>query len=175
MNKIAALAALAVLAMPASAHAAKVASAKSQIKPESAQAAVRYALPHLLSGVRATCASRLSANGYLATNGAALQQRFAQGADSAWPAARQALLEMGAKEKADMAGMFAQMPDSALKPFVDAMITTMVGTELKADDCPDIERGLQLLAPLPPENIAGLAGFIFEMVDRGDKNGAKGG
>lgn len=175
MKKLAVLAALTALALPAGAQAAQVGAARAEMSPQAAQAAVRYALPHLLSGVRTTCGPRLSAEGYLAINGNALQERFAQGSDAAWPAAREALMQLGAAEKADMAKMFGQMPDSALKPFVDAMISSMVASELKADNCPDIERGLELLAPLPPENIAGLAGFIFEMVDRGDKKAAKGG
>lgn len=170
MKKLAVLAALAALALPTGAQAAKIGSG-AQLSPQEAQAAVRYALPHLLSGVRATCAPSLPAAGFLATQGNALQARFAQGSEAAWPAARQALMQLGREEKADMAKMFGQMPDSALKPFVDAMISSMVASELKPAQCPDIERGLELLAPLPPENIAGLAGFIFEMVERKDRKG----
>jgi hypothetical protein len=169
MNKLAAVAALAALAFPVTAQSA-------EMTPEATQAAVRYSLPHLLSGVRATCASRLSAKGYLATNGDALIARFSQGADAAWPQARVALMQMGAKDKSGMADMLKQMPDSGLKPFVDATISTMVATKLKPENCTDVERGLQLLAPLPAENIAGLVGFIFEMAQRDRKSkAAKGG
>jgi hypothetical protein len=62
--------------------------------------------------------------------------------------------------------MFAQMPDSALRPFIDAMISSMVATKIKADNCADVERGLELLAPLPPENIAGIIGFVIELSDK---------
>ena len=170
MKKFAALAALALLTAPAGAQAAK-----PDISPVAAQAAARYALPQLLSGLRATCGPKLSANGYLARNGEALQARFAQGADAAWPAARVALMQLGSQDKSGMARMFGQMPDSALKPFVDATITAMVASKLKAENCPDIERGLELLAPLPPENIAGLVGFFFEMAERDDEARARNG
>jgi hypothetical protein len=166
MKSVAALAAFAALSVPASAHAA-------ELTPEATQAAVRYALPHLLSGVRATCGTRLSSKGFLATNGDAMLARFSQGSDAAWPAARVALLQLGKKDNSGMAQMFDQMPDSALKPFVDATISAMVATKLKVENCTDVERGLELLAPLPPENIAGLVGFVIEMAERDDKAKAR--
>jgi hypothetical protein len=160
MNRIAAAAVLAALALPA------VAQARTNLSPEATQAAVRYALPHLLAGIRSTCAPKLSPSGYLATNGAALFDRYSQGSEAAWPAARVALMELGSEKNPETAQMFTQMPDSALKPFVDAMISSMVATKIKVGDCPDVERGLELLAPLPPENIAGLVGFVIEMADK---------
>jgi hypothetical protein len=163
MKSIAAVAALAALTLPA------VAQARADLSPESTQAAVRYALPHLLAGIRSSCGPKLAPNGYLARNGAALLDRYSQGSEAAWPAARGALMALGGEKNADMAQMLGQMPDAALKPFVDATISSMIATKLKVDDCDEIERGLELLAPLPPENIAGLAGFLFEMADRDKK------
>ena len=169
MKKLAAIAAVAALSLPATAQA-------EEMSPAAVQSAVRYSLPHLLSGVRASCSSKLSANGYLATQGDALLARFSQGSEAAWPAAKSALMQLGAKEEKGMGAMLGQMPDSALKPFVDATISTMVATKLKPENCGDVERGLELLAPLPPENIAGLVGFVIEMAERDDKKkDAKGG
>lgn len=169
MNKLAAVAALAALTVPATAPA-------EEMSPAAMQAAVRYSLPHLLSGLRASCGAKLSPKGYLATRGDALLASFAQGSEEAWPAAKTALMELGAKDKNGMGQMLGQMPDSALKPFVDATISTMVATKLKRENCGDVERGLELLAPLPPENIAGLVGFVIEMAERdGKAKAAKGG
>ena len=81
MKPIAAIAALAALALPAATQARELSAAETQ-------AAVRYALPHLLSGVRSTCGPKLSQDGYLAKNGAALLDRYSQGSEAAWPAAR---------------------------------------------------------------------------------------
>jgi hypothetical protein len=170
MNRFAAAAAFAALAFSASVNA------QEEMSPQAAQAAVRYALPHLLSGVRTACGPKLSSSGYLARNGAELLTRYSQGSEAAWPAARDALIQLGGKKDANMAQMFSQMPDSALKPFVDATISSMIASKLKVEDCGDIERALELIAPLPPENVAGLAGFIFEMTERADKaKGAAGG
>jgi hypothetical protein len=68
MKHIAAIAALAALVLPATAQARDLSSTETQ-------AAVRYALPHLLAGIRSTCGSKLSQDGYLAKNGAALFDR----------------------------------------------------------------------------------------------------
>lgn len=170
MKKAAALLAFAALVLPAAAQA------KNDLSPAAMQAAVRYSLPHLLSGVRATCGPKLSPKGYLATQGDALLARFSQGSEDAWPAARTALLQMAAKEEKGMGQMLGQMPDAALKPFVDATISAMVASKLKLENCSDVERGLELVAPLPPENIAGLVGFFIEMAEREDRaKGAKSG
>ena len=160
MKRFAAIAALAALTLPATAQA------QTEMTPEATQAAVRYALPHLLAGVRSTCGPKLSRDGYLAKNGAALLARYSQGSEAAWPAARSALMEFGSEKNSDMTQMFAQMPDSALRPFIDAMISSMVATKIKADNCADVERGLELLAPLPAENIAGIIGFVIELSDK---------
>ncbi len=164
--KFAVMAALTALGVSTTAQAADV-------SPQAMQAAVRYALPQIVAGVRATCASKLAADGFLARNGQMLEQRYAQGADAAWPAARIALFELGEDQKSGMGSMLTKMPDSALKPFVDATISSMIAGKLKPAQCPDIERGMELLAPLPPENVAGLVGFIFEMKEREDKGKAR--
>ncbi len=168
MKLLAVTAALAAICTPHSTQAA-------EISPAAMQAAVRYALPQLVSGIRTSCGSQLSPTGFLARNGDGLEQRYAQGADTAWPAARAALIQMGDKDKSGMAAMFNKMPDSALKPFVDATISSMIATKLKPAQCPDIERGIELLAPLPPENVAGLVGFIVEMKEREDQGKARNG
>ncbi|TMM49934.1 hypothetical protein [Qipengyuania marisflavi] len=156
----AALAALALASAPAPAHA------REQIDPAAMSAAIRYALPHLLTAVRSTCAARLAPDGYLATNGDALHARFTQGADAAWPQAKLVIAQFGAKEDGGAMQMMQSLPDESLKPFVDGMITMKVAGEIKPAQCSDIERGLELMAPLPPENIAALTGFILEMVSK---------
>ena len=62
--------------------------------------------------------------------------------------------------------MIAGMPDEALKPFVVAFLQQMVATEVKPEQCLDIARGLELIDPLPADNIAGLIAFMVEMAGR---------
>ena len=61
--------------------------------------------------------------------------------------------------------MIAALPESSLRPFVDGLVGQMIAGEIKPDSCDKIERGMELLSPLPPENIAGLLAFVAELSD----------
>jgi hypothetical protein len=61
--------------------------------------------------------------------------------------------------------MIAALPEESLRPFVDGLVGQMIAGEIKPDSCGKIERGLELLAPLPPENVAGLFAFIAELTE----------
>lgn len=149
-------------------------AAPAQAQPEPGgtgiQSAVRYGLPALFAGFRATCSAELADDGYVARNADRLAAKFAQGADAHWPAARETLFMLGQDEGMDRE-MLREMPDDALKPFVTALLQQMVATEVKPAQCPDIERGLELIDPLPADNIAGVIGFMVEMAEH-DKDGA---
>jgi hypothetical protein len=64
-----------------------------------------------------------------------------------------------------MAAMIESMPEDALRPFVDALVGQMIAEEIKGDTCNKIERGAELLSPLPADNIGGLFAFVAEMAD----------
>jgi hypothetical protein len=66
----------------------------------------------------------------------------------------------------DMGAMLAALPEDALRPFVDALVGQMIAGEIKPDSCGKIERGLELLSPLPAENVGGLVAFIVELSNR---------
>jgi len=140
--------------------------ASHELSHERMSAAVRYALPHLLSGVRTSCAGSLAADGYLATSGEALQARFEAGSAAAWPQAKALFLEIGVDKDRGKADVLRELPDESLKPFIDGMLATLIATEIKPAQCADVERGLALIDPLPAENIAALVGFIIEMGER---------
>ena len=152
---------------PLAAMAAAPLSAQADPTPEQVEAATRYALPHLFEGFRATCADTLSADGYLASEGDRLQTKFSDGADAYWPQAKTAMINLASQrggEASSELDMFASLPDESLQPLVDGLVFAIVATELKTEQCGDVERGLALLDPLPVENFAGLIGFMFEMV-----------
>ena len=152
---------------PLAAMAAAPLSAQADPTPEQVEAATRYALPHLFEGFRATCADTLSADGYLASEGDRLQTKFSDGADVYWPQAKTAMINLASQRSGEASSeldMFASLPDESLQPLVDGLVFAIVATELKTEQCGDVERGLALLDPLPVENFAGLIGFMFEMV-----------
>jgi len=152
--------ALAALAQP------QVALAQQCIEQRDVTEGVIYAMPLIVDGFRAKCGTELAADGFLATEGDAFLAPFRARQNAAWPAALRLFNQFGSSGKgADdgTAAMISQLPESALRPFLDALIQQMIATEIKVDDCGKIERGIALLAPLPPENIGGLASFLFDV------------
>jgi hypothetical protein len=131
-----------------------------------------FALPSALQGVSNTCRPHLSADGFFATGGNAMIQRYAAGKNAAWPTAKAAFMKFGAAEDPSIAKTLGNLPDAALQPFVEATMAEMIGSKVNPADCANVERLTALLEPLPPENTAGLFGVIMALVG---KNGAKGG
>lgn len=132
--------------------------------------AVIYAMPIAFDATRTACANRLSRDGFMAKQGDAYIAKFRAGQDKAWPGAFRFLkvyTDQNAAEDnagdADMMAMLSTMPQEALRPFVDALVGQMIAAEIKGDSCGKIERGLELVSPLPVENVAGLASFLVEL------------
>jgi hypothetical protein len=146
--------------------AAVPANAQNSADTEGYDDATRYALPHLLEGLYAACDERLAPTGYFVTNRQRLEAKFADGAAAHWPGARTLLIRMAGKND-DGDIDLSKMPDDALRPFVDAVLVQMVSGKLKPEDCGKVERGLELLDPLPADNFAGLVQFMMEIF--GDK------
>lgn len=122
-----------------------------------------YAMPSLLDGVGGICAEHLSPDGFLASNGVQLADNYTELSQSSWPLAKSGLMKFIGDDSGDLA-MFAELPDEAVRPFVDAIIIQKITGEIKPGDCSRIERGIRILAPLPPENTGELIGFIMSMV-----------
>ena len=165
----AALASLSLTLASAPAHAQFEPGATDIASAADIESAVRFGLPALFAGFRATCSAELADDGYVARNTDRLAAKFAQGADAHWPAAKEALFTLG-KDEGLNRELLGEMPDDALKPFVTALLQQMVATDVKPAQCTDIERGLELIDPLPADNIAGLIGFMVEMAER-DESG----
>jgi len=140
--------------------------AEQELAPAQVEGAVRYALPNLLQAVQGACAGELARDGYLSRNGDRLAARFAEGHEAYWPQAKAALILLGGKgEQSSGIEEFANLPDEALRPFVDGIIVAKLREEIKPKSCADIERVLELLDPLPVDNLTGLVGTIVAMVE----------
>jgi hypothetical protein len=134
--------------------------------------AVVYAMPIAFDAARTACANRLTEDGFMATGGEDFIATFRGGQDKAWPGAFRLIKTFMADEanaggggSADMGAMLSALPEESLRPFVDGLVGQMIAGEIKGDSCSKIERGLALIAPLPPENIGGLFTFIAEIAD----------
>lgn len=136
--------------------------------------AVVYAMPIAYDAARTACANRLSRDGFIAQKGDAYIANFRAGQEKAWPGAFRFLKAYMSKEQGaaqneggDIIAALSGMPPEALRPFVDAFVGQMIADEIKGDSCSKIERGMELVSPLPTENVGGLAAFIFDLTDVG--------
>lgn len=131
-----------------------------------------YAMPIAYDAVSTTCASQLKRDGFMARRGDAFIEKFRARQNSAWPGAFRMIKTFMAKDgaakggtDADMSAMIAALPEESLRPFVDGMVGQMIAGEIKPDSCGKIERGMELLDPLPVDNLAGLMTFIIELAE----------
>ena len=125
--------------------------------------AVRYAMPHALEGLYTACEGELAPTGYLVANRDRLHAKFTEGAIDHWPGAKALLVQM-ADERGNKDIDMSKLPDDALRPFVDAIVVQLIsGQAMKPGVCAKIERGFELLDPLPADNVAGLVHFIVEL------------
>ncbi len=152
---IAASVALTMFAAPASAQT-------DDVNPEEVEAAVRYALPYAFDGYLTKCAAGLDADGYSFSNAEQLRAKFSDGSDAYWPDAKAFLLEMASSEADGMGSVLGMLGDDELKPFVNGVVAALTAEELKVESCSVIERALEIIDPLPADNVAALFGFFAE-------------
>ena len=159
-----------VLAMAALATS-QTALAQSQACVSQADLAdtVVYVMPIAFDAANTACANRLPADGFMKTRGDAYIAAFRDSQAKAWPGAFRFLKTFMASKDGDsgmdMGAMIATMPEDTLRPFVDAFIGQMIASEIKGDACGKIERGMELLSPLPTQNLGGLIAFILDLSD----------
>lgn len=162
--------ALALTAL-ASATAAE-AQQKSCVEPADLSDAVVYVMPIAFDAARTSCGKRFASNGFVARQGEAYIATYRDGQDRAWPGAFRFLKVFMDQEGAgqstrgdEMVAMLSTMPAETLRPFVDALVGQMIAAEIKPGSCSKIERGLELVSPLPRDNMGGLIAFLVELAD----------
>lgn len=133
---------------------------------------VVYALPIAYDAARNACVNRFARDGFVARDGEAFIAGFRARQDSAWPGAFRLLKVFMAQQdpgqagsEAEIGALIAALPEANLRPFVDGLVGQMIAREIKPDSCSKIERGLEMLSPLPTDNVAGLFTFIAEIAD----------
>ena len=152
-------------------------AAPSCLSPGDVRALTTFAMPSVLNGLIANCGPQVGPRSFLMTQGNGLVAAYSARKQAAWPAARKAffrLAESGKPSDKDTADAVAKLPDTALQPFVEGMIGTMIGSKLKPGQCVIADKLLRLLAPLPPENTTELISTIFELADADKKAGPGG-
>lgn len=137
------------------------------LTPAELDATFAYALPTVIESAAQTCRPVLSRDGYLATGTDSLAARYRVGQAAAWPVAKAAALKIGTSAAGGGLGRFAAfLPDSALQGFATGYVGQFVVQSIRPADCAEIEQALHLMAPLPPENTAGLITLLVRRLER---------
>ncbi|HEY5722780.1 MAG TPA: hypothetical protein VIT45_10710 [Allosphingosinicella sp.] len=125
-----------------------------------------YYLPAIYRTVAEKCRAALPADAYLVTGASAYFDRIAAQRDSRWPGARRAFVKIiGTSE------LPKEVTDESLRSLSDAMLAAKLSADLKTEHCSTIDEYAELLAPLPPENMAKVVALTGALATKDDKKG----
>ena len=156
-----ALAAAAALTASFAGSVPAAAQTMPEMSEEEATALARFAMPRAFQGVQQTCRNTLAGDAYMYSSGNRLMGKLQTASRGSWTTARRAIMAMVRTQSPDMLPLINSMPSDSLQPFAEEMIAGMVVSKLNAGECGRIDRVLELLDPLPPENLAALIGYVF--------------
>ncbi|MFN3988801.1 MAG: hypothetical protein ACK4IS_00935 [Erythrobacter sp.] len=161
-----------VLALAALAQASAAQAQQACVPPADLGDTIIYTLPIAYDAARTSCAKEFARDGFVARSGEKFIAGFRARQNAAWPGAMRTLQAFlagqqngGKGSDLDMAALVKSLPPEALRPLVDGLMGQMIADEIKPETCGKIERGLELMSPLPVDNVAGLMGFMLELAD----------
>lgn len=154
---------LALLALAASTGAQAAEAGAPCLTEEEISALAIYAMPGLIGATQTSCTAQLSPNGFMATGGTAMAQRYAAKGDAVWPRAKSALFKFAGDLKDKDLATVASLPDEAIRPLMDALIEQKVAEEIHPNSCKDIERLARVVDVLDPETTGALTGVIVSL------------
>jgi hypothetical protein len=136
-------------------------AAEQCLTPFEAQGMMTSVMPDILDGLMKQCAPSLQSTGFFAKSGGAMVSRYRVAGDKSWPVARKAFFKMIGSDKST--ATLSALPDEMIKSLVSIGISSKIADDIKPQDCSKVERAVEALSPLPPENIASLIGVVVEM------------
>ncbi len=163
MNVIARLAGFAALLSVASAAPAQF-TATNCVDRSQAEGLMTYALPAIISSIATQCTQSLPATSSLVQSGPIIAGRYQVEADKAWPVARVAIDRMFGFKIASITG------ETGTKKLIKMTLAKGIADQLKPADCPKIDRLLDILQPLPAQN---MAAFFVAMMEFSETKNAK--
>ena len=162
---VAATAAAALALQPIAASAQQACVSEAEVS-----AVAIYSVPSLIQAVRLKCGAALSPSGYLARSGDALAGRYGALQARVWPRARSGMLKVLGGSSGDAQGRqlldaVGALPDSAVRPLVDAWIAQEASAKIPAENCRRLEWVIEAMAPVDPEVAGSVLGAIIGLVD----------
>lgn len=164
----------AALALTALASGQALAAQQACVEADDLGDTVTYAMPMLYQAVESPCSAIFAQSSFMTNEADAFLEQFRERQDSAWPGTLRLLKVFMAAQGEDggdagMADAIAMMPEDSLRPIVDVIIAQMVSERIaqniKVSTCSDIAEAMELIAPLPPENISGLTVFLAKQAE----------
>jgi hypothetical protein len=158
-------AAVALIAMPSLAQAQATASCMTRAE---ANALFVSTLPDLLEGVRDKCSATLPPAAFLNAQGPALVGRYrASVGGGNWALAKSGFIKMTGEKGSKDVALIAALPDEALRGLLGTAFAMEVAGDIKVKDCPNIDRFVAALSPLPPSNVAEIITGLIAMAGNG--------
>lgn len=160
------------LALAALASAQGAQAQEACVAPQDLSDTITYAMPIVYDSIRGKCAAQFRASTFMRNDGDAFVDQFRARLDEAWPGALRLLkvfMVQRSGSEDQTAAMIASLPEASLRPLVDGIVgmalAERLGTDLKPETCHDVAEAMELIAPLPVENISGLVTFLARQAD----------
>lgn len=165
----------AALGFTALASAQGAAAQQACVEPDDLADALVYATPMLYDSVKSPCTAIFSQSQFMTNDADAFVEQFRAQRDASWDGTL-SLLKIFIAADADqggepdpMAQAVAQLPSEALRPLADVilggLIDERITSKIDNNTCADIAEAMELVAPLPLENLTGLALFLAGQAD----------
>ncbi len=114
-----------------------------------AESITLVAMPDLLRQTGLVCASRLPSTSLLRGTDGPFLVKYDAAADSAWPAARAAIVKLSLPE------VEALLESSYARPLLTSLLVPLLVGRINPADCGTLDRLISQLSPLPARNLAG--------------------
>lgn len=132
-------------------------SARACLTQPEAEALVTYALPSAIRAMTTKCTPVLPATTALIQSGPIIAARYQIEADKAWPVARLAF------DKVSGLDLTGTLGEPAARGLIEAAFGTGLAEKVKSEDCPKVDRLVDILEPLPARNMAMLVTTLMEL------------
>lgn len=146
--------AVALLAQPATAQ-------QLELTEQEMATVARIGMPAAFRSLQAKCDPMLDSNAYIYARGEALHRRLLSVSNAAASGASRVIASVTARSSPAMGEIVGGMPPEVLRPYFDEMVAGMLTREIQTENCAAINRALELIEPLPAENLADLLALAY--------------
>lgn len=153
-------ASLGILAMLTSVGAQAAEVETNCLSEEEISAMVVYVMPQAIAAAQMSCKTELAPDSFIITRGTVMAQRYAERADAMWPLTRSAFIKFGGGSKNEDIRELTNLPDTAIRPLIEAVVKQKVAEEIKPKSCHGIERLAKVMDRIEPETTGALIGVI---------------